>query len=88
MASADPCTSALTRIGSSADVFVFLRLLHQLFKGGRGTSGGAFVLGGLFAVGSDFARLCFGLGHVQNVTGLGRAVETQNLDRNRGAGFL
>jgi hypothetical protein len=65
-----------------------LGLGHQLFQRGRGPGGGALVLGGLFAVFRDLARLRLGFDDVQHVARLGRAVQAQHLDRDRRAGLL
>jgi hypothetical protein len=72
----------------SSDVFVGLGLGQQLFERRAGTGRRAFVLRGLFAVLGDLAGLRLGLDDVENVAGLGRAVEAQHFDRHRRTGFL
>ena len=74
--------------GQFGDVLVGFRLGQHLVQRDRGTGSSALVLGGLLAVVRDLAGLRFGFHHVQHVAGSRSAVQTQNLDRNRGAGLI
>jgi hypothetical protein len=75
-------------MGSSATLssaFAFARSCSSVVAA---PAGGATVLGGVFAVFGDLAGLRFGLDDVEDVTGLRRAVEAQDLHRHGWPGFL
>ncbi len=88
MASAEPCTSALMTSGSSRDLLV-LQLGHHVGQGWRRADAGASAFSRFTRVRysvSSRARASFST-TAKRLARLGRAVQAEDLDRDRRTGF-
>ena len=76
-----PLNIGFQQNGQLADVFIGLRIGHELFQSCRCTESGTFIFGGLSTIFCNFTRLCFGFNHIQNVTRFRCAVQAENFNR-------
>ena len=85
MASTEPCTSPLTSSGELLGAGR-LQIGHHLLEAAAGAGDGQALAPLAHAIIGDLPRAGFVLDHGELIARLGRAIEAQHLDRNRGAG--